>query len=132
MSNRWVRFDRPAFIRLLTADPPLCRAGKPLEVLSNCDRLRRGEPCWCRLEAEAMGEDLVAIGADRVSDWLTDTLEPEDVEAFTEDVLHAIEAARTPPIDEEAVQRVQHWHAWLRRLVRAGAGLTDRYSDDLD
>lgn len=79
-----------------------------------------------------MGEDLAAIGADRVSDWLTDTLEPEDVEAFAEDVLQAIKAAQTPPVDEDAVQRVQHWHTWLRRLVRAGAGLTDRYSDDLD
>lgn len=79
-----------------------------------------------------MSEDLEAIGADRVSDWLTDTLEPEDVEAFAEDVLRAINAARTSPVDEDAVQRVQHWHTWLRRLVLAGAGLTDRYSDDLE
>lgn len=64
--------------------------------------------------------------------WLTDTLEPEDVEAFAEDVLRAIEAPRTPPVDEDAVQRVAHLHTWLRHLVRAGAGLIARYSDDLD
>jgi hypothetical protein len=132
MSSRYVRFDRPPFVRLLTAEPPVCRGGRPLDVLANCDRLRRGEPCWCRFEAEAIAEDLGAIGADNLSDWLTDTLEPEDVEAFAEDVERAINAAPTRAAEDDAIQRVVHWHARLRRLVRAGAGLTDQYSDDLD
>jgi len=132
MSSRYVRFDRPPFLRLLTADPPVCRGGRPLEVLANCDRLRRGDPCWCRFEAEAIVEDLEAIGAPALSDWLTDTLEPEDVEAFADEIERAINGARPRSEDDDAVQRVAHWHVRLRRLVRAGAGLTDRYSDDLD
>lgn len=132
MSSRYVRFDRPPFIRLLTAEPPVCRGGRPLDVLANCDRLRRGDLCWCRFEAEAIAEDLGAIGAENLSDWLTDTLEPEDVEAFANDVERAINAARARAAEDDAVQRVVHLHARLRQLVRTGAGLTDQYSDDLD
>ena len=132
MSNRYVRFDRSASIRLLTADPPVCRGGRPLEVLVNCDRMRRGEPCWCRFEAETIADDLDAIAAGDLSEWLTDALEPEDVEAFADDLERAVSAARARSADDDAVQRVVHLHAMLRRLIRAGAGLTDRHSDDLD
>ncbi|MEX0629624.1 MAG: hypothetical protein WEE67_04195 [Chloroflexota bacterium] len=132
MSNRYVRFDRSAFVRLLTADPPVCRGGRPLEVLANCDRVRRGEPCWCRFEAETIADDLEAIAATDVSEWLTDTLEPEDVEAFADDLERAVNLAEARSADDDAVQRVAQLHARLRRLVRAGAGLTDRHSDDLD
>jgi len=94
MSSRYVRFDRPPFVRLPTAEPPVCRGGRPLDVLANCDRLRRGDPCWCRFEAEAIAEDLGAIGAENLSDWLTDTLEPEDVEAFADDARGRWQARR--------------------------------------
>lgn len=132
VSNRYVRFDRSAFVRLLTADPPVCRGGRPLEVLANCDRMRRGEPCWCRFEAETIADDLEAIAATDVSAWLTDTLEPEDVEALADDLDRAVSLAEARSADDDAVQRVAQLHARLRRLVRAGAGLTDRHSDDLD
>jgi RNA polymerase sigma factor (sigma-70 family) len=132
VTNRYVRFDRSAFVRLLTADPPVCRGGRPLEVLANCDRMRRGEPCWCRFEAETIADDLDAIAASDLSEWLTDTLEPEDVETFADDLERAVNVARAKSFDDDAVQRVVHLHTGLRRLVRAGAGLTDRHSDDLD
>lgn len=132
MSTRYVRFDRSAFVRLLTADPPVCRGGRPLDVLANCDRLRRGESCWCRFEAEAIAEDFDAIGADHMSDWLVDTLEPEDVEAFANDVDRAVALAQAKSAADDDLQRVVHLQARLRRLVHAGAGLTDRYSDELE
>lgn len=101
-------------------------------MLLNCDRMRRGDPCWCRFEAETVADDLEGIAAGDLSEWLTDTLEPEDVEAFAADIERAVSAARARSVDDDAVQRVVHLHAMLLRLVRAGAGLTDRHSDDLD
>ena len=92
---------------------------------------------WLNAVANVAGDWLlVPIGL--LPGWLSATL----VAAVTGVVLlivfkhtsnqRAIKAARIPPLDEDAIQRVEYWHTCLRRLVRAGAGLTDRHSDDLD
>jgi hypothetical protein len=132
VAGRYVRFERTNFVRLLTADPPVCRAGRPLEVLANCERLRRGEVCWCRFEAEAIADDFEAIHAAHLTDWLTDAMDPADVDEFAGDIDKAIAVARATHIGDDDVQRVVHLRARLGRLVQAGAGLTDRYSDELD
>jgi len=94
--------------------------------------MRRGDPCWCRFEAETIADDLDAIGAGDLSEWLTDTFDPEDVAAFADDLEKALSGARARAADDDGIHRVAQLHARLSRLVRAGAGLTDRYSDDLD
>ena len=65
-------FQRADYRWLLLADPPICRGGRPEVVLNNCDRLRRGEVCWCRFETQEAVEDVALIGAPgALDDWLT-------------------------------------------------------------
>ena len=73
------RFERRNYRWLLTADPPLCRAGKPEVVLQKCDRLAKGEECACRLEVQLVADDLEALGWAALAESLDDELEPADI-----------------------------------------------------
>lgn len=82
--NRPYRAEQ--YAGLLTADPPICATGPALGVLTRCERLRRGEACLCRVYARDLADDLAAIGALRQADYLTSSLEPEDVEKLVEEL----------------------------------------------
>jgi hypothetical protein len=114
---------------MLTADPPVCRIGPALGVLRRCERLRRGQRCFCRLAAAEIAEDLAAVGHPELGEYLYSALEPEDVEELSSrlDGLDLSSAA-----DPDVAERLSTARSDLRRLVSAGSGLTDRYSDDLD
>lgn len=114
---------------LLTADPPVCRVGPPLAVLRRCERLRRDEVCWCRFAAADLADELTEAGAPELADYFATALEPEDVDELSSKV-RALVASGVP--DAELADSVARLSRRLRRLVEAEAGLTDRYSDDLD
>jgi hypothetical protein len=114
---------------LLTADPPVCAVGQALSVLRRCDRIRRGEGCFCRVYSADVAEDLIAAGAVGQAEYLSASLGPEDVEALL-DELQAFGFDRVA--DDDLRARVETLTAQLARLVRHGSGLTDRYSDELD
>jgi hypothetical protein len=69
----------------LTADPPICAVGLALAVLHRCERIRRGETCFCRIYSRDFADDLIEAGAARQAEYLTESLEPEDVEALVEE-----------------------------------------------
>jgi hypothetical protein len=117
------------YVWLLTADPPVCAVGPALGTLRRCDRLRRGEHCFCRFAAADIAEDLAAAGAPDLAAFLEMPLEPDDVEELRD----GLEQVDLDEIGDEALaERLTTLLADLRRLVRVGAGLTDRYADDLD
>ena len=115
---------------LLTADPPVCRVGPPLAVLRRCERLRRDEVCWCRFAAADLADELIEAGASELADYFAAALEPEDVDELSSKV-HALATSESVP-DAGLADSVARLSRRLRRLVEAEAGLTDRYSDDLD
>ena len=128
---------------VLTADPPVCRIGGPIVVLANCDRLRRQESCWCRFDVSEITGDLAAMGHRSIAeDWLQDDLEPKDVEAFRDEIAFVLEradrlskaqvgaAAKTEI--EHATERVRLLHVRLNWLVQREAGITGRFSEDLE
>lgn len=123
------RYRAEQYPGLLTADPPICAVGLPLTVLRRCERIRRGETCYCRIYSRDLADDLIAAGAPQQADYLSESLEPEDVEALVAE-LRAIDFDRLADGDLRA--RVDAGVAQLARLVQHDAGLTDRYSDDLD
>lgn len=74
-------------------------------------------------------EDLTACGATTQAEYLTSSLEPDDVEAL----LEGIRTIRLDGIaDVDLRGRVEGLVAQLSRIVRHGSGLTDQYSDDVD
>ena len=114
---------------LLTADPPVCRVGPPLAVLRRCERLRRDEVCWCRFASADFADELIEAGAPELADYFATALEPEDVDELSSKV-RALVASGVP--DAELADSLARLSRRLRRLVEAEAGLTDRYSDELD
>lgn len=114
---------------LLTADPPICAIGPALGVLRRCERLRRGEACYCRIYAQDLADDLVAAGAPAAAEYLATSLEPEDVEALVDEI-ERIDLNRLA--DRDLVSRIDAGRRQLARLVRNGAGLSDARSDDID
>jgi hypothetical protein len=71
--------------------------------------------------------------AARLAGDLEDELEPEDVEALTEELADVIRRSRpTNSVTEDRLERLKHVHGRLRRVVQAGAGLTSRHTDDID
>ena len=114
---------------LLTADPPICAVGPALSTLRRCERLRRGLACYCRIYSRDLADDLVAANAPSAAEYLTTSLEPEDVEALEEEI-DRIDIDRLP--DADLRSRIEAARRDLARLVRHGAGLTDLYGDDLD
>lgn len=114
---------------LLTADPPICAVGPALSVLRRCERLRRGLGCYCRIYSRELADDLVAAGVPSAAEYLTTSLEPEDVEALVDEIRRLDLDRLTDP---DLQSRIEAGRRDLARLARHGAGLTDLYSDDLD
>lgn len=123
------RYRAEQYPGILTADPPICRVGPALGILQRCERLRRDEACYCRVYSRDLAEDLLEAGAASQADYLTASLEPEDVEALVEE-LRRFDPSRIA--DAELRSRVEAGLIQLARLVRHGSGLTDQYSDDID
>ncbi len=132
-------FQRADYRWLLLADPPICRGGRPVAVLNNCDRLRRAEVCWCRFETQEAVEDVAMVGEPgALDDWLTaGDLEDRDVEDLRDAVLRIVKRVRSgsdAPSDDAAgaADRLEALAVRLSRLVDRGSGLSDRYTDDID
>ena len=132
-------FQREDYRWRLLADPPVCRGGRAEVVLKNCDRLRRGEVCWCRFETQEAIEDVALVGAPgALDDWLTaGDLEERDVEdlqdAIDKLVKRSRAASEAPSADvADACDRLERLVTRLARLVDRGSGLSDRFDDDLD
>ena len=70
----------------MTADPPICRPGPALGVLRRCERLHRGDLCFCRFETADLADDLTPVGAPELAEYLSSDLEPEDVEELASKV----------------------------------------------
>ncbi len=114
---------------LLTADPPVCRVGPVLAVLRRCERLRRGDACWCRFAAADLAEELLEAGAPELAEYFMTSLEPEDVDELAEKLARL---DRSKISTSELADTLVVLTRRLRRLVEAGADRTDRYADDLD
>jgi hypothetical protein len=114
---------------LLTADPPVCAVGPALGILRRCERLRRGESCFCRFAAADIADDLTAAGAPDLAELLETSLEAEEVSELLQGT-EAINEAATH--DDALAERLAALRRDLQRLVDAGAALTDRYSDEVD
>lgn len=123
------RYRAEQYPGLMTADPPICAIGPALAVLRRCERLRRGETCFCRVYSRDLADDLIAAGAPRQAEYLSESLEPEDVEALVDELRDLILDQLGDP---ELQGRIEGAISQLSRLVRHEAGLTDLYSDDLD
>jgi hypothetical protein len=121
------RADRYAW--LLTADPPICASGRPVAVLNQCPRRRRDQVCFCRFDAAEIAEDLNKLGAGELARTLESGLEPEELEDFADGVRGFL---RTAKGEEDLMGRAKVLVVRLDKLVEAEAGLTDRYSDDID
>lgn len=124
--------------RLLTADPPVCAAGKAVAVLQQCERRRRDQECLCRFDANEIAEDAAGLGCAEVGEYVSGELEPDDVEDFARAVAACLDdrssgtAATDPDGVAAAMERLRRVEGRLGVLVRHEAGLTDRYSDDID
>ncbi len=119
--------------RILTVDPPLCAQGDPVAVLNACDRRRRMLDCLCRFDANEIASDATLFGCTDLASAFDIALEPEDVESVAADL--EICLRRSTPSDEvlrDAHDRLQRAASRLERVVDAGAGLTDEYSDAVD
>jgi hypothetical protein len=132
-------FQRADYRWRLLADPPVCRGGRAEVVLNNCDRLRRGEVCWCRFETQEAIEDVALVGAPgALDDWLTTgDLDERDVadlhEAIDKLVKRTLAASEAPSADvADACDRLERLVTRLGRLVERGSGLSDRFDDDVD
>jgi hypothetical protein len=123
------RYDAVQYPWLLTADPPVCRSGPALGVLRRCERLRRGDRCICRFAAADIADDLEKAGWPDLADYFATPLEPEDVEELARK-LRASDQSKLA--DADLAESLALLLRDLSRLVEAGAGLTDRFSDELD
>lgn len=122
------RADR--YVWLLTADPPVCAGGRPVAVLNQCSRKRKGELCHCRFDAAEISDDLGMLGCGELARTLEDGLEPDELSDFADGIRGCLSLAGGK--DDELVERVKVLVTRLDRIIEAEAGLTDRYSDDVD
>jgi hypothetical protein len=129
MARRTQPYRPEQYPSLLTADPPVCQVGPALAVLRRCERLRRDEECWCRFAAADLADQLTEAGAPDLGDYFSSALEPEDVDELSSKV-RVLAMSGIP--DGELADSVARLSRRLRRLVEAEAGLTDRYSDELE
>lgn len=119
--------------RLLTADPPICRGGHPVAVLNACERRRRGADCLCRFDANELAEDGELLGCGAIADSLEHELEREEVEGLLAEVeLCLNRPAPTEDRSAEAFERLGRVRYRLEAVVEHEAGLTDRYSDEIE
>lgn len=132
-------YQRADYRWLLLADPPICRGGRPEAVLNNCDRLRRGEVCWCRFETQEAVEDVAMVGEPgALDDWLTaGDLEERDVEDLRDAILRIVKRRQSgsEAMTEDAAAAAERLEALairLSRVVDRGSGLSDRHADDVD
>lgn len=123
------RYNAAQYPWLLTADPPVCMSGPALGVLRRCERLRRSDRCVCRFAAADIAEDLENAGLPDLAEYFATPLEPEDVEELARK-LRISNPNRLA--DADLADRLVLLLRDLDRLVEAGAGLTDRFSDELD
>jgi hypothetical protein len=132
-------FQRADYRWRLLADPPVCRGGRADVVLNNCDRLRRGEVCWCRFETQEAIDDVASAGAPgALDDWLTaGDLDDRDVEDLHDAIEKLVERSRSggevlSADVADATDRLELLMTRLARLVARGSGLSDRHDDDVD
>jgi len=124
------------YIWRMAADPPLCGAGRTVQRILQCPLLRRGERCRCLFEVNEIIDDLTDAGAVDLGDWFEDDVDPDDVSQLTKDFRRVRAAVGGLQADaatkDEIRQRLDVWIARFSEVEAAGAGLTGRYSDDLD
>lgn len=94
-----------------------------------CERLRRGERCWCRIAAGDLAETLERSGAPELAEYFGTRLEPEDVEELAQGLRAHLPRAIGDADVHESLSRLERD---LSRITEAGSGLTDEYSDDID
>lgn len=126
--SRKRRYRAEQYIWLLTADPPICRSGRPLEVLDSCERRRRDLVCWCRVAVRDIADDLDAVGCGDLADEFEAELDSDDVAELAERLASVGRTAE----DREAGERVAAAAEILERIAEAGSGLSDRHADDVD
>jgi hypothetical protein len=83
----------------------------------------------CRFAAADIAEDLENAGLPDLAEYFATPLEPEDVEELARK-LRISNPNRLA--DADLADRLVLLLRDLDRLVEAGAGLTDRFSDELD
>jgi hypothetical protein len=120
----------------MAADPPLCGPGRTVERILQCPLPRRGETCRCLFEINEVADDLAEAGAADVAGWFDDEVDPDDVPQLMKDLRRArvgVSQLRSDEqVREQLAQRLDAWIGRFADLEAAGAGLTGRYSDDLD
>lgn len=121
----WQRLNAARFPWLLTADPPVCRRGDAVEVLRACELGRRRQHCVCRFAAADIAELLVAAGAPDLAECFSASVSPQDLVALA----RGVGALSLPGVEDADLRTLR---GDLDRLVKAGAGLTDRYADEVD
>ena len=100
-------------------------------------RPRRGGYCHCLFDVNEIVDDLTeAQGIEAAGGWFEADIESEDVAQLIRDFRVVKIGVGRLPLDnaarDEVAQRIQQWIARFSELEEAGAGLTGRYSDDLD
>ena|SRR5438045_3455417 len=132
---------RPArtakYIWRMAADPPLCGTGRTVQRILQCSLPRRGGYCHCLFDVNEIVDDLTeAQGIEAAGGWFEADIESEDVAQLIRDFRVVKIGVGRLPLDnaarDEVAQRIQQWIARFSELEEAGAGLTGRYSDDLD
>jgi hypothetical protein len=121
------------YVRLLTADPPVCGYGSARGLLNACERRRRGQRCLCRFNASEIADDLEAVAVDGDIGGLEIEYEPDEVGDLLADMQLAV--GRVTPADDrerDARDRLLQVVSALEIVVERGSGLTDRYSDDIE
>lgn len=120
----------------MAADPLLCGPGKTVPRILQCPLPRRGETCRCLFEINDILDDLTDAGQVDVAQWFEDEIEPDDVGQLIADFRRAKVGVTRLSADADVKDQIrQRLDVWLTRfalLEEAGAGLTGRYSDDLD
>jgi hypothetical protein len=124
------------YIWRMTADPLLCGPGKTVTKILQCPLPRRNETCHCLFEINEIVDDLTDANQVELAEWFEDDIDADDVGQLMADFRRAKAGVSPLNADPEAIEPIrQRLDVWLTRfglLQEAGAGLTGRYSDDLD
>jgi hypothetical protein len=124
------------YIWRMTADPLLCGSGKTVTKILQCPLPHRDETCQCLFEVNEIVDDLTDAAQVDVGQWFEDDIDADDVGQLIADFRRAQVAVTQLNSDAETKEQIrQRLGVWMTRfalLQEAGAGLTGRYSDDLD